>query len=499
MGQIQYWWGRMVAVFSGEGGASSRVARGSLVLFLGRFLLKGVYFVRTIVLAHLLFPSDFGLFGLASLSLGFTTAFFVSGLNASIVHAKEEPIQYLNGVWTVNIIRNTLLALLVFATAPLAAQFFNNAVIIPMIGVLALTIFIDGFANVGIVLLEKELQFNRKFLFDVSIVILEVFSVILAALLLHSAWALVVGALANRIIGVVLSYVFHPYRPHFTRDLSGVWRLFHYGKWVSFTAILGFLISQGDNAVVGRMLSVEELGYYQLAFTLAFIPALEFSRVLGNVLFPMFAKLEQLHQSLERSFIEASRMIFAVVTPMSFGLLLVVPEFVHVFYGPQWSAMVPIVNVLLIYGFLRSFEFIAKPLFMGIGKPKITFFTQVAQFVGMFLFIVPLTNNLGAVGTAWAVVIGGCASVLVLFIAIQREFHFSLHVYKDMFLLSTVAAFAMYGILFGFRLFVPIAGGYLLLFDIVFGALLYIVFLFSLDLLYGKKIINSLLWLKRKL
>lgn len=499
MTQVDYWWGRAVTLFTGEGETGERVARGSAVLFLGRFLLKGVYFIRTIVLAHLLFPSDFGLFGLAALSLGFTSIFFTSGLNTALVHSREDPKRYLDAMWTVGVIRNTLLALLICATAPLAALFFKNQSIIPMIYLLSLSTFFVGFENIGIVLLEKELRLNRKFLFDLSVVTLEVISVIVAAFVLRNAWALVVGAVANRFLGTIVSYWFHPYRPRLTLHLEGAWELFGYGKWVALAGILAFLIGQGDNIVVGRLLSTEQLGFYQLAFTLAFIPALEFSRVLGNVLFPMFAKLQNDADTLKRSFIKASRLIFAVVTPMSFGLLVIVPEFVHVFYGARWAPMVPLVNILMVYGLLRSFEFIAKPLLMGIGRPRMTFFTQIAQFAGMFLFIVPLTQSYGAAGTAWSVVIGGITSITILLVVIHRHFGFTFRTYFDMIGVSSVASLSMYAVLALGKLVLPIASTFSLFVYIALGILLYAAFLFVLDLFSGREIMTSFLWVKNRL
>jgi len=389
--------------------------------------------------------------------------------------------------------------LLICATAPLFGSFFENPAIVPMIYLLSLSTFFVGFENIGIVLLEKELRLNRKFLFDFSIVALEVVSVIIAAFWLRSAWALVIGAVANRFIGVVLSYFFHSYRPRLTRDLSSAWELFRYGKWVSMAAVITFLIGQGDNIVVGKMLSTEELGFYQMAFTLAFIPALEFSRVFGNVLFPMFAKLENDISALERAFVKASRLIFAVVTPMSLGLLVILPEFVRTFYGERWMPMVPLANILIIYGFIRSFEFIAKPLLMGIGRPQMTLMTQIVQFIGMFLFIVPLTHLYGATGTAWAVVIGGAVSILVLWVAVQQHFRFSFTAYADMLGISTLSALLMYGLLFILKDILPIASPVLLFAYITLGVAFYAVALFMLDRAFGRKIMDSVLWLKNKL
>jgi len=148
-----------------------QVARGSILVLLSRVLIKSLQLIKTIILARLLFPEDFGLFGLASLTMTFVGTIFQHGFNTALVHHKESNSKYLNGAWTVNILRNTLVALVLFFIAPnLAAGFFNNINVIPFIKVLAIIVFFEGFQNIGVILLNKELRFNKKFFYDISAV-----------------------------------------------------------------------------------------------------------------------------------------------------------------------------------------------------------------------------------------------------------------------------------------------------------------------------------------
>ncbi len=469
------------------------------MLVVGRFGLKGVQFIRTVILAHLLFPDDFGLFGLASLTLGITSTFFVSGLNASLIQNKDEPHQYLNGIWTVGIVRNIVLALVVCIAAPFAGDFFGRPDVVLFIYALAFALVIDGFVNPGIVLLQKDLHFNKKFIFDIGIVAVEVVGTVVAAIVLQNAWALVIGAVLNKTAAVILSYKFSAYRPRLTLQLRPVWRLFQYGKWISITAIISFFITQGDNLTIGKILSAEDLGFYQLAFALAFLPAMEFSRVMGNVLFPLYAKIREDKELLLRTFVKVGRIMFAVATPLSFGLLALLPAFVEALYGERWLPMVPIVNVLLIYGLVRSFEFMVNPLVMGLGRPETALYAQLLQFVGMFLPIVPLTYAYGVVGTAWSVVIGGGVSVLYLLFVARKILHFKLSVFVELLGVSTAAALSMYCSLVFMSDVLSLNPLFELGVGIVLGAMVYLSTLFILDSMFGKHLALSFVWLKKNL
>jgi O-antigen/teichoic acid export membrane protein len=477
----------------------SLVVRGAVLLFSSRIAIKAIQFVRTVILARLLFPDDFGLFGIAAVTIGFADTLFQSGLNSAIIREKGNVEKYLDSVWTVNIIRNTLLALIIFFCAPLAGAFFNNEAIIPFVRVLALVTFIIGFENIGIVLLQKEMRFGRKILLDVSIIILEVVSVIFFAFVLRNAWALVFGSLANRIFAVVLSYVFLPYRPRFEWRGEFLRHLFSYGKWVWFMSIMGYFVAQGDNLIIGKMLTPADLGVYSLAFALALLPAVEVGRVVGNVLFPLFSKIQDDEELLRRAFIRISRVIFAITLPASFGLLALAPEIVANVYGERWLGMVPILSVLIFYGLIKSFEYIASPFFMGVGKPKISSFSLFSQFAVMFVFIVPLTFYYDVKGTAFAVLLGGIAAQTVLLFAMRREIHLGFQGFGAIGGISLASALFMYTVIIETKSFFPVVGVSGLLLSIFYGALVYAVALFALDFLFGKKMYNSLIWIKKSL
>ena len=64
---------------------STRVVKGGLWIFALRALNRGFGFVRTIVLARLLAPQDFGLLGIAMIAIGALEAFSQTGFYAALI------------------------------------------------------------------------------------------------------------------------------------------------------------------------------------------------------------------------------------------------------------------------------------------------------------------------------------------------------------------------------------------------------------------------------
>ena len=476
--------------------AGNQLVRGSFVLVIGRLAIKIVQFVRTIVLAHLLFPEDFGLFGLAALSIGVMDILFQPGFYAALVHERNDPYKYLDTVWSGHIIRYGVLGILVFFMAPLLGDFFAHPEIVPLTRVLALALVISGFENPGLALYQREMRFNRLFFLNMSMVLFEIVTVIVAGFMLRSAWALVIGAVSYRIGNVFFSYLFHPYRPKFAPNLAHFRHLLRYGKWISLSAFAGYFVVQGDNFSVGKLIGPEGLGYYQAAFALALLPAAEFGRVLGNALFPAFAKLEIGRR--EESFTRVAQLIFAFTVPASLGIYALAPDIVHILYGARWMPMAPLVSVLAFYALVRSFEVIGAPFFMGIGKPKIITIALFLQCGAMALFLPLLITKLSTVGAAWAMLASGLFSATVYLVALCRERLLNMEGLIRLVATPLFSALVMVAAIDAAKMMAPIQNIFALFFYMIFGGCVYFATLWCADSVGKGNLFTHFEWVRAR-
>jgi O-antigen/teichoic acid export membrane protein len=91
---------------------------GSLWSFGTNAIQQILILIRLIVLAHLLLPSDFGLLGIAVLTMYGLDVFSQTGLQQALVHKKSDITSDLNAVWTLLAVRGVLLFVAVFLLAP---------------------------------------------------------------------------------------------------------------------------------------------------------------------------------------------------------------------------------------------------------------------------------------------------------------------------------------------------------------------------------------------
>ena len=257
--------------------------------------------MRTIILARLLAPEAFGLLGIALVSIATLETFSQTGFRAALIQKKESVESYLDTAWTVSAVRGTILFLILFSAAPAVAKFFKSPEASLVIRVLSISLLLSGFSNVGIIFFQKELEFHKQFFYEITATLVDLSVTISLAFTWRNVWALVWGGLAASSVRLLMSYLIHPYRPRIKFGRAEYRDLFGFGKWIAGSTILVFLITQGDDILVGKMLGVTALGLYQMAYALSNLPATEISHVIAQVTFPTFSKLQENMQKLKES------------------------------------------------------------------------------------------------------------------------------------------------------------------------------------------------------
>ena len=90
-------------------------------------------YVRTIVLARLLVPDDFGLMTMVTVIVGLGQAFSDMGISLALIWKQDASEDELSSVYWFNILTGVLVSALVAAAAPLIVRFYNEPRLYDMI------------------------------------------------------------------------------------------------------------------------------------------------------------------------------------------------------------------------------------------------------------------------------------------------------------------------------------------------------------------------------
>jgi O-antigen/teichoic acid export membrane protein len=356
-----------------------------------------------VVIARLLMPADIGLMGIVLFNIAIIESFSQTGFTAALVQQKNKIDGYLDTAQIVSVLRGFILFSIIFIVAPLIGSFFNSPGVTALLRIAGISFLLDGFVNIGIVAFRKELEFNKVFIIQQVEVFVDILVTIVLAVVLKNAWALVFGYISGKGAKCIVSYIMHPYRPRISFDGHKARELFRFGKHLLFSSIIILLITQGDDAIVGKILGATALGFYVMAYKLSNLAATSITHVFSQVAFPVYSKLQNDPDELRKTYLKALKLISFAAFPVCGGLIILAPEVVDLFLGEKWLEIVPAMQILAVFGLIRSLGGTTGPLFQGVGKPEIITKFNFWKLILMAVVIIPLTIHYGIIGTALTV------------------------------------------------------------------------------------------------
>ena len=368
-----------------------KIALGAAWMIGLRLLQRSLGLLSTIVLARLLLPADFGLVAMALSFYALIELFAMVGFDLAIIRQQHADREHFDTAWTLGIGLKVLVALVLVIGAPFVASFYDDVRLERVVQVLALVSFVGALENIGIVTFRKEMEFDKEFRFQLAKKLLSVVATVILAVYFRSYWALILGMLVSAALGVVLSYVFHPYRPSFTvrawREMTG------FSLAVAFNNIASFLLERGPDFIVGRFLNAQALGTYRVASEVAALPTTELYYPIMRAVFPGYSKVVDQPLLLKQTYLSAQAALSTIVMPVAIGLAVVAEPFVLVLLGEKWSSAIPVLQILAFAGAVRVLHGNRHALFMAKGRPQWVGYLTIAEaamllpLVGYWLWV----------------------------------------------------------------------------------------------------------------
>lgn len=458
------------------------VAKGMVWVGLSTVIVKSLSLLVTIILARLLKPNDFGLFGMALLFINMLSLFRDFGFDSALIQTKHDIEKAANTIFPIIMGIGFVLFSLCLLGAPFFAGFYNQRPIESMVRILAFTFIIYAIGVVPTSIMSKKMAFKRLFLPEVGSVIVYAGMTIYFSYFGFGAWSLVYGYFASVATNTLLTYSVCPWRPkwQFNREIAR--DLFRYGRNVLATSIVVFLLTQGDNLVVGKLLGATALGFYLLAYNISNMPTLNISQVIQKVVFPAYSKLQDDKEKLREGYLMILSFCALLIMPLSIGLFILAPDIITVLLGQKWLPMLPALRVLCIFGLIRPFGGIAGTLINSVGKPEILKRVSTVQLIIMAIIIYPLSKIYGIFGTSLAVTLAIVFPVSFLLYLATKMINLQPKKIIKKLLIPAVSSFLMAIGVYVIKKQIlpqPLLVNFIIL--VAFGVLIYVVSIFKLD------------------
>ncbi|HMK64274.1 MAG TPA: oligosaccharide flippase family protein [Thermodesulfobacteriota bacterium] len=397
-----------------------RARLGIVALVIRSLILQGAVFAGNIILARILSPSDFGIFGITQFVLAFFIFIGDAGLGGALVQRRNPPNQReLSSIFCFQI----LIALVVIATVWLGAPYIlklwpdlpDGSVM--LLRVLSLGLLFTILKVIPSIQMERELLFGRLAAIEViQSLVFYGFAVVLA-FQGWGVWALVGSALIQMIVGAVTANFFRPWRPSLVLDRALIQPIVAFGIPYQFKNVVGFINSAVSPIYAGRILGTTGLGYINWAQTTGFLPV-KIVEIIGRVSFPLFSRLHHdravFAETLGRSILICSLGTF-FLAGFFCGLG---PNLVRLVWSEKWLPAVPLLYVYataITIGFVSP---IVGAAFDAAGHPQIFARLAFGWTLLNWICVVYATPRWGitgfAVGYCLHVVLGNVALLILI-------------------------------------------------------------------------------------
>jgi len=341
---------------------------GSIWMVSMRWAIRGIGFVSTIILARLLVPEDFGLVAMGMLVVTFLDILTGFGVDLALIQRQDATRDHYDSAWTLRIFQTVVVGIVVVIVAPFAAEYFNEPRVTNLMMVLAVAVAISGFENIGTVAFRKDLDFAKEFRYRVIVKLGAFFVTMVLAFWWRNYWALVCGIITARFLTILLSYLFHPYRPKF--KISKFPDLWGFSQWMLLRNIGMYIRKQIDAFMVGKYFSTADMGLYRMSNEVAQMPTTELVWPMARALFPGYAKLAHNPDWLGKTYLKVLSTITLITVPLGLGLAFTADPLVRILLGEKWLHVIPILPWLALSSIILTLSASVQNVLMALGRMK---------------------------------------------------------------------------------------------------------------------------------
>ena len=370
-----------------------------------KWLAQILSWTSTFILARILSPNDYGLFGMAQVFMSLLGPIYDFGAGATVIQRRDYNARQVAEVGGIGLLFGVLLFGLTLLAARPIGGFFHEPGVVPIILLVGVFQLIRSLQVLPRSLLARDLEFRQLALLDGMSQIIATISMFTLALLGAGVWTLPMGPIFAAIVTTPIALRMRPHRVAWPRDRQTLRETITFGRQVIGARIGRYLYGDSDFLIVGRVLGKTALGLYTIGWTIATIPVERISELLTQVAPSVFSAVQNDKRELRRYFLAISQGLAILTLPASVGLALTANDFVIVVLGEKWRMGIVPLQILSLYAAFRSLTTVTAPVLVATGNARSDMrFTLLATAVLPISFYIGTRWGTTGVAMAWAIV-----------------------------------------------------------------------------------------------
>ncbi|HEY0992394.1 MAG TPA: oligosaccharide flippase family protein [Kofleriaceae bacterium] len=186
--------------------------------------------------------------------------------------------------------------------------------------------------------------------------------------------------------------------------------ILRFGIPLGFAQLFDFATRYWDNLAFGAYFGPKIVGFYNMAYNLADIPAVQVGEQISGVLLPAMTGVAPADR--KAALIRSTGLMALVVFPLAIGLGSVAPTLIRCILNDAWQGVAPLLTVLSVLSVVRPMAWGVSAYLASFSRTRTLMCLELLKLVLLFGCIVAF-SSLGPVWTAASVGIAFGAQALV--------------------------------------------------------------------------------------
>jgi PST family polysaccharide transporter len=320
-----------------------RSLRGGAITFGAQGIKVAIQFGTVMILSRLLPPQAFGLLAMIAALTEILEQIKDFGLSTATIQKTDITHEQVTALFWINSVAGVVVALTLFAGAPLLAQFYGQPELTDITRWLALAFVISGATTQHWALLRRQMRFSTISWIDVGSELLGMVTAVVAAFAGAGFWALVAQRLVCSGAVMLATWSMSRWRPGWPRRCPGMKSLLVFGGSVTGSGILNILGRNIDQVLIGWYWGALPLGLYERAYKLLMSPINTVTVPLYSVGMPALSRLHEDPERYRRAYVSLSERLAMLTVPAAALMVVTADWIVALLLGAQWHDSAPIV------------------------------------------------------------------------------------------------------------------------------------------------------------
>ncbi|NCD41059.1 MAG: lipopolysaccharide biosynthesis protein [Bacteroidia bacterium] len=403
-----------------------QTAKGFVWSGLERYSVNFLRFILGLILARMLSPTDYGLIGMITIFLAISQTIVDSGFSSALVQKKEKTETDYSTAFYFNIIVGLVLYIVLYISAPLIADFFNEQQLVSITRIVGINVFISSLAIVQRAKLIIKIDFKTQAKVNIISVLLSGIIGISMAYKGYGVWSLVIQSISRRSLQTFLLWKFAKWRPSKHFSYSSFIQLFSFGSRILGSGLLNTIFDNVYLLVIGKGFSTSDLGFYTRAKQFSDLPSINFTSIFHRVSYPTLCKVNITSpKKLNEAFRKFVRLASFVTFPFMISLIILAKPLIIVTLTEKWIQSVEFLQIICLSGIWFPISAVNMNIFSVIGNTKIVLKLTIIKKI-ITVIILAITIPLGIKALLWGQVIMAIINYLITIIQSSKYSKYSL-------------------------------------------------------------------------